>query len=137
MTGGSLQIRGARPKHYNRHMFSYRVLTLTPVGVGRFQVWWIKFYQFCRVLSFYEKTDGQYQVLMRLKWRQRVSVPQCENIIAEFEAIARDINNFNLEQCGLAKQLAGGLVGQLEAGQGQSCLMHNAVKKTVRIYQGT
>ena len=31
MTGGSLQIRGARPKHYNRHMFSYRVLTLTPV----------------------------------------------------------------------------------------------------------
>jgi conjugative transfer pilus assembly protein TraH len=129
MTGGSLQIRGARPKtlqpaHVQLPSFNFDACR----GSGDFRFGGLSFINSAEFSSFMKKltaSTGAYAFKMAAK----SFCPQCENIIAEFEAIARDINNFNLEQCGLAKQLAGGLVGQLEAGQGQSCLMHNAVKK--------
>jgi hypothetical protein len=129
MTGGSLQIRGARPKtlqpaHVQLPSFNFDACR----GSGDFRFGGLSFINSAEFSAFMKKltaSTGAYAFKMAAK----SFCPQCENIIAEFEAIARDINNFNLEQCGLAKQLAGGLVGQLEAGQGQSCLMHNAVKK--------
>jgi conjugative transfer pilus assembly protein TraH len=129
MTGGSLQIRGARPKtlqpaHVQLPSFGFDACT----GSGDFRFGGLSFINSAEFSAFMKKlttTTGAYAFKMAAK----SFCPQCENIIAEFEAIARDINNFNLERCGAAKQLAGGLFGQLGAGQEQSCLMQNAALK--------
>lgn len=129
MTGGSLQIRGARPEilqpaHVQLPSFNYDACT----GSGDFRFGGLSYITVAEFANFLKKL-GTSTGSFAFKMAAKTVCPQCENIIAELEAIARDINNTNLEQCAASKQLAEGLFNQLGAGKKQSCMMQNAVQK--------
>jgi hypothetical protein len=94
MTGGSLQIRGARPKilqpaHVQLPSFNFDACR----GSGDFRFGGLSFINSAEFSAFMKKLTasiGAYAFKMAAK----SFCPQCENIIAEFEAIARDINRF-------------------------------------------
>lgn len=129
ITGGSLQIRGARPKvmqplHVQIPSFNFDACTSS----GDFRFGGLSYINSSEFTSFIKKlpqTSGAYVFKLFTKTYSSV----IENIMAELEAIARDVNNTNLEQCALAKNLAEGTFGKLVAGKNQTCLMQAGIKK--------
>jgi len=129
LTGGSIISRGPRPQ------------VLQPLGVqlpsanfdactGSFDMRfgglsYIKSPEFARYFKSLASTAGAYLAKMLIKG----ACPQCEDIMADLEAIARDINGMTLDSCEDGKAIAEGVMGKFNAASNQKCMAKSAVRK--------
>lgn len=58
------------------------------------------------------KNVGAYAAIMAIK----TICPQCENIMTYLEQIQRNVNQFNINSCDMATQIAGGIASRMDKG---------------------
>jgi len=129
LTGGSIISRGPRP------------MELQPVGIqlpsasldgctGSYDVRWggfsyIKSRQFTEFFKGVAKSAGAYVAIMAVK----TACPQCEDIMADLESVARDINGMTFGQCEQGKAIAEGLMSKFNAASNQKCMAKSSLVK--------
>jgi len=138
MTGGSILLKGPRPITLQPLViqtprFDYDACT----GSADFRFGGLSYISGREFTQFFKNMStaaGAYGVKMLLK----SACPQCENIMSDLEAIARDINGMMMNQCQAAQTIADGTFGRLvNAGQ-QKCMMQSNVTRDSRdMYEST
>ena len=129
MTGGSILLRGPKPKELQPLSVQTPKLKFdacTGSADLRFGAMsYIKASEFVTFLKSVATASGAYLVKMSIK-----SVcPQCEDIMTYLETVARDINGLTMDQCAMAQSIAEGAFSKLRAGEKQHCMMNaNATK---------
>lgn len=124
-TGGSIIHRGPKPK-------TLQPITVQPPSfkydacTGSFDARFggFSYINHARFTEFFKATAtsvGGYAAKMLIK----EACPQCENIISDLEAIARDINGLSINQCALAQNIASGGLNILNNARKQQCMMSN------------
>ena len=132
MTGGSILLRGPRPKTLQPLVvqtpkFAFDACT----GSADFRFGGLSYVGSAELTKFFKSmatASGSYAVKMLIK----TACPQCENIMSDLEAIARDINGLMLDQCSSAQSLAQGVFPMLNAGNQQKCMMQSNVARESR-----
>jgi conjugative transfer pilus assembly protein TraH len=123
MTGGSILLRGPRPKELNPASFQTPKLkydACTGSGDFRFGAFsYISAAEFSSFLKGVARASGAYLVKMSIK----TVCPQCEDIMTYLETVARDINSLTMNQCSLAQSLTQGAIGKLASNEKQRCMM--------------
>jgi conjugative transfer pilus assembly protein TraH len=136
MTGGSILIRGPRPKTLQPLLvqtpkFAFDACT----GSADFRFGGLSYVSSAEMTKFFKamaKASGSYAVKMLIK----TACPQCENIMSDLEAIARDINGLMLDQCSAGQAIAQGAFARLGAGNTQKCMMQsNAAGQSKDMYE--
>ncbi len=130
MTGGSILLRGPKPKELepiNIQTPRLRFDACTGSGDFRFGAMsYISAAEFSQFLKGVGRASGAYLVKMSIK----TACPQCEDIMSNLEAIARDINGLTMNQCSMAQNIASGAFGKLASGEKQQCMMESNVART-------
>jgi len=126
ITGGSVITRGPKPQDLQPLSVQLPSMSFDPcTGSGDFR-WggfsYIKSDQIVKFLKGVAKAGSAYALKMAIKSINA----QSENIIADLEAIARDINGKSLNQCGLGKSIAQGVLGRFNSAATQKCLAKSA-----------
>ena len=138
MTGGSLIIRGPRPKELQpltvqTPKFEFDACT----GSADFRfggLSYISTKEFTQFLKRIPTAAGGYAVKLLLK---NVSA-QIENVVSDLEAIARDVNGMMIDQCSAGQAIAGGVLSSLNAGSQQKCMMQGNISKSNKdLYEST
>ena len=129
MTGGSIISRGPRPMELQPLGVQLPSFDLDPC-TGSFDLRWggfsyIKGAEFAKYIKAVASGSTAYLVKMYVKQ----GCPQCEGIISDLEAIARDINGATLNQCNQATAIAEGVMGKFNAAKSQKCLAKSSIKK--------
>lgn len=136
MTGGSILLRGPRPKTLQPLVvqtpkFAFDACT----GSADFRFGGLSYVgsaEFSRFLKSLSGTSGAYAVKMLIK----TACPQCENIMSDLEAIARDINGLMIDQCAAGQAIAQGTLSMLGAGNQQKCMMQsNASRQSKDMFE--
>ena len=127
MTGGSIISRGPRPMDLQPLGVQLPSFNLDPC-TGSFDLRWggfsyIKGAEFARYIKAVASGSTAYLVKMAVKQ----GCPQCEGIISDLEAIARDINGMTLSQCNQATGIAEGIMGKFNAATTQKCLTKSSL----------
>ena len=127
MTGGSIISRGPRPMDLQPLGVQLPSFNLDPC-TGSFDLRWggfsyIKGAEFARYIKAVASGSTAYLVKMAVKQ----GCPQCEGIISDLEAIARDINGMTLSQCNQATSIAEGIMGKFNAATTQKCLTKSSL----------
>ncbi len=125
MTGGSILLRGPRPKTLQPLVvqtpkFAFDACT----GSADFRFGGLSYVGSAELTRFFKSmatASGSYAVKMLIK----TACPQCENIMSDLEAIARDINGLMLDQCSAGQAIAQGAFSMLGAGNQQKCMMQS------------
>lgn len=130
MTGGSILLRGARPKELNPLQIQTPKLSFDAcTGSGDFRfgaLSYISAAEFSSFLKGVTRASGAYLLKMSIK----TACPQCEDIMSWLEAVARDINGLTMNQCSLAQSIASGVFSKITAGEKQHCMMAANVAKS-------
>lgn len=130
MTGGSLITRGPIPQTLNPLSIQTPSFKFDPcTGSGDFRFGGFSFVSSKEMVQFFQKmaqSFGFYATKMFIKNK----CPQCETVMTELEGIARQVSQFNLEQCSLAQNLAGGLMSKLASSDKQRCLMQDSLSRS-------
>jgi hypothetical protein len=138
MTGGSVLLRGPRPKVLQPLVvqtpkFSFDACT----GSADFRfggLSYISSSEFSRFLKSMSTAAGAYAVKMLIK----SSCPQCEDIMSYLETVARDINGMMIDQCQAAQKIVDGTFGKLVNSDQQKCMMQSNIGKSSRdMYEST
>jgi conjugative transfer pilus assembly protein TraH len=123
MTGGSLILRGPRPKELNPISIQTPKLKFdacTGSADLRFGAMsYIQAAEFNDFLKGVARASGAYLVKMSIK----TACPQCEDIMTYLETVARDINGLTMNQCALAQSLTKGAIGKIASNEKQRCMM--------------
>lgn len=124
LSGGSLIIRGPRPKELSPITIQTPKLKYDAcTGSGDFRfgaMSYISGEEFSRFLKNVARASGAYLVKMSIK----TACPQCEDIMTYLETVARDINNLTINQCSMAQLLASGAFSKLVSNDKQQCMMN-------------
>lgn len=136
-TGGSIISRGPRP------------MELQPVGIqlpsfnldgctGSFDLRWggfsyIKGPELAKFFKAVAASSGTYVAKMAIK----NACPQCEDIMASLEAIARDVNGTTFSQCEQGKAIAEGLMSKFNASSNQKCMARSSLVKGGDLFETT
>jgi conjugative transfer pilus assembly protein TraH len=138
MTGGSILLRGPRPKVLQPLVvqtprFSFDACT----GSADFRfggLSYISSAEFSHFLKSMSTAAGAYAVKMLIK----SSCPQCEDIMSYLETVARDINGMMIDQCQAAQKIVDGSFGKLVNSDQQKCMMQgNMVRANRDMYEST
>ncbi len=138
MTGGSIIIRGPKPKTLQPLViqtpkFEYDACT----GSSDFRFGGLSYISGAEFTKFFKNMStaaGAYGVKMLLK----SACPQCEDIMSYLETVARDVNSMMLNQCQASQKIAKGVFGKLVAGEQQKCMMQGSMNKDSRdMYEST
>jgi conjugative transfer pilus assembly protein TraH len=130
MTGGSIISRGPRPKTLQPLQVQLPSANLdgctgsADIRFGGFS--YIKGKEFMDFFKGVGTAAGSYVMKMAIKQ----VCTHCEGIMSDLEAIARDINGLEMDQCAVGKALAGGVMGKFNAASEQKCLSKAALKKS-------
>jgi hypothetical protein len=123
MTGGSLILRGPRPKELNPISIQTPKLKFDAcTGSADFRfgaMSYISAREFNDFLKAVARASGAYLVKMSIK----TACPQCEDIMTYLETVARDINGLTMNQCALAQSLTSGAIGKIASNEKQRCMM--------------
>lgn len=125
LTGGSIMHRGAKPKILQPIMvqppdFKFDACSGSfDARFGGFS--YIKSDEFAKFFKSVATSSGSYVAKMAIK----EVCPQCENIISDLEAVARDINGLSMNQCALAQNIAEGGLSMLNNARKQQCIMQS------------
>ena len=131
MTGGSMLIRGAKPKTLQPLLiqtpkFAYDACT----GSADFRFGGLSYIAQKEFTQFFKNTATAAAGSYGMKLLIKSSCPQCENIMSDLEAIARDINGMIMEQCSMAQMISGGMYNTLNSGNQQKCLVQGNIDKS-------
>ena len=138
MTGGSILLRGPRPKTLQPLVvqtpkFAFDACT----GSADFRFGGLSYIsgkEFSAFLKSMSKAAGAYAVKMLIK----SSCPQCEDIMSYLETVARDINGMMMDQCGMGQMIAKGAMGALSSSNQQKCMMQgNIGRENSDMYEAT
>lgn len=129
MTGGSILLRGPRPKTLQpltvqTPKFAYDACT----GSADFRFGGLSYVSSKEFTQFFKNMGtaaGAYAVKMFIK----SSCPQCEDIMSYMETVARDINSLMMDQCSMGQAIGEGAYAMLNSGNQQKCLMQGNVNK--------
>lgn len=125
LSGGSLIIRGPRPKELTPLSIQTPKLKYDAcTGSGDFRfgsMSYISGAEFSSFLKNVARASGAYLVKMSIK----TACPQCEDIMTYLETVARDINNMTLNQCSMAQSIAQGAFNKLVSSDRQQCMMNS------------
>ena len=123
MTGGSILLRGPRPKELQPISVQTPKLkydACTGSGDLRFGAFsYVSAKEFGAFLKNVARASGAYMLKMAIK----SACPQCEDIMTYLETVARDINGLMMNQCSMAQSIAEGAFSKLTSGERQSCMM--------------
>lgn len=123
MTGGSILLRGPRPKELSpMHVQTPKLKYDACTGSGDFRFGafsYISASEFSQFLKNVARASGAYLVKMSIK----TACPQCEDIMTYLETVARDINGLTMNQCALAQNLAAGIASKIASSDKQRCMM--------------
>lgn len=123
MTGGSILLRGPRPKELNPLSIQTPKLKYDAcTGSGDFRfgaMSYISTAEFSNFLKGVARASGAYLVKMSIK----TACPQCEDIMTYLETVARDINGLTMNQCALAQSLTKGAISKIASNEKQRCMM--------------
>jgi hypothetical protein len=138
MTGGSILLRGPKPKTLQPLViqtpkFAFDACT----GSADFRfggLSYISAKEFSAFLKSMSTAAGAYAVKMLVK----TACPQCEDIMSYLESVARDINGMMLDQCAAGQAIAGGVFGALSNAGQQKCMMQSNMTNNSRdMYEST
>ena len=138
MTGGSVIMRGPRPKTLQpltvqTPKFAFDACT----GSADFRFGGISYISAKEFTQFFKNTAtaaGSYAVKMFIK----SACPQCEDIMSYLETVARDINGMMMDQCAMGQSIGGGIYNALSSGNQQKCLMQSNIDKSNKdMYEAT
>jgi len=138
MTGGSILLRGPRPKDLdpvNVQTPKLKFDACTGSGDFRFGAMsYISASEFSNFLKGVARASGAYLVKMSIK----TACPQCEDIMTYLETVARDINGLTMSQCSMAQSLAAGSFSKLTSSEKQHCMMEsNAMTHSNDMFETT
>jgi conjugative transfer pilus assembly protein TraH len=138
MTGGSILLRGPRPKELsplNIQTPKLKFDACTGSGDFRFGAMsYISATEFNDFLKGVARASGAYLVKMSIK----TACPQCEDIMTYLETVARDINSLTMNQCAMAQSLAAGAFSKLASREKQHCMMEsNAANRSNDMFDTT
>ena len=138
MTGGSVILRGPRPKTLQpltiqTPKFAFNACT----GSADFRFGGLSYISAKEFTQFFKNTAtaaGSYAVKMFIK----SACPQCEDIMSYLETVARDINGMMMDQCSMGEAIGGGIYNALSSGNQQKCLMQGNIDKSSKdMYEAT
>jgi conjugative transfer pilus assembly protein TraH len=136
MTGGSMLVRGPKPKTLQPLIvqtpkFAFDACT----GSADFRFGGLSYISAKEFTKFFKNmgtATGAYAVKMFIK----SACPQCEDIMSYLETVARDINSMMIDQCSTAQAIAGGTFNSLNSSNQQKCLMQGNINKSSKdMYQ--
>ena len=132
MTGGSVILRGPRPKTLQPLTIQTPKFAFEPcTGSADFRFGGLSYISGREFTQFFKNMGtaaGAYGVKMLIK----SACPQCEDIMSYMETVARDINGMMMDQCAGAQSLAKGVFPMLNAGDQQKCLMKGNIGRSNR-----
>jgi len=132
MTSGSILLRGPKPKELEPIFIQTPRLKFDAcTGSGDFRFGSLSYItapEFSSFLKQVARASGAYLVKMSIK----TACPQCEDIMSNLEAIARDINGLTMNQCSMAQNIASGALGKLVSGEKQQCMMESNIRSSSR-----
>jgi conjugative transfer pilus assembly protein TraH len=125
VTGGSILMRGPRPKNLTplsiqTPNFSFDACT----GSGDFRFGSLSYITSEEFIDFFKNVSvasGAYMAKMLIK----TMCPQCEDIMSQLEEVARAVNGMTMNQCSLAQKLVDGSFSKFASAQKQECLMRS------------
>jgi conjugative transfer pilus assembly protein TraH len=138
MTGGSILLRGPKPKTLQPLViqtprFAFDACT----GSADFRFGGLSYVsakEFSAFLKSMSTAAGAYAVKMLVK----SACPQCEDIMSYLESVARDVNGMMLDQCSAGQAIAGGAYGALTNAGQQKCMMQSNMTNNSRdMYEST
>ena len=129
LTGGSVVLRGPRPKTLlpltiQTPKFAFDACT----GSSDFRFGGLSFIQSREFTQFFKNTAmaaGSYAVKMLIK----SACPQCEDIMSYLETVARDINGLMMDQCAMSQIIGEGVFNKLSSANQQICMMRGNINK--------
>lgn len=130
MTGGSILMRGPRPKTLQPVViqtpkFAFDACT----GSADFRFGGLSYIS-AKEFSQFFKSMGTASAAYAVKMLIKSSCPQCEDIMSYLETVARDINGMMMEQCSMGQAIGGGIYNSLTAGNQQKCMMQGNIDKS-------
>ena len=131
-TGGSLLIRGPKAKTlepFTVQTPKFRFDACTGSADFRFGgLSFISSAEFSQFLKNMSTAAGAYGVKLLLK----SACPHCEDIMSYLETVARSVNEFSMDQCGMAQDIAKGAFGMISNANKQKCMMQTNVGHRAR-----
>lgn len=123
LTGGSILLRGPRPKELSPFSVQTPKLKFDAcTGSGDFRfgaMSYISGAEFSNFMKGVARASGAYLLKMSIK----TACPQCEDIMTYLETVARDINGLTMNQCSMAQSIASGAFSKLTSSEKQHCMM--------------
>lgn len=130
MTGGSVILRGPRPKTLQPLTIQTPKLEFDAcTGSADFRFGGLSYISSREFTQFFKNmgtASGAYAVKMLIK----SACPQCEDIMSYMETVARDINGMMMDQCAAGQALAKGAFSMLNSSSQQRCLIQGNIGKT-------
>jgi hypothetical protein len=130
MTGGSVILRGPRPKTLQPLVVQTPKFALDAcTGSADFRFGGLSYVTSKEFTEFFKNmvtATGAYAVKMLIK----SACPQCEDIMSYMETVARDINGMMMDQCASAQAIAKGAFPMLNASSQQQCLIQGNIAKS-------
>lgn len=130
MTGGSVILRGPRPKTLQPLTIQTPKLEFDAcTGSADFRFGGLSYISSREFTQFFKNmgtASGAYAVKMLIK----SSCPQCEDIMSYMETVARDVNGTMMDQCAAGQALAKGVFSMLNSSSQQRCLIQGNIGKT-------
>ncbi len=127
ISGGSIIVRSPKAKSLepiNIQLPSFKYDPCTGSGDFRFgSISYIKGPEFANFFKGLVRASGSYATKLFLK----TVCPQCEDIMSQFEAIVRDVNNFSMNHCSMAEGLIDGIAVKLRTSNKQKCLTRSNI----------
>ncbi|MFU7501958.1 MAG: conjugal transfer protein TraH [Candidatus Tisiphia sp.] len=130
MTGGSVILRGPRPKTLQPLTIQTPKLEFDAcTGSADFRFGGLSYISSREFTQFFKNmgtASGAYAVKMLIK----SSCPQCEDIMSYMETVARDVNGTMMDQCAAGQALAKGAFSMINSSSQQRCLIQGNIGKT-------
>ncbi|WP_250310522.1 conjugal transfer protein TraH [Rickettsia endosymbiont of Oedothorax gibbosus] len=130
MTGGSVILRGPRPKTLQPLTIQTPKLEFDAcTGSADFRFGGLSYISSREFTQFFKNmgtASGAYAVKMLIK----SSCPQCEDIMSYMETVARDVNGTMMDQCAAGQALAKGEFSMINSSSQQRCLIQGNIGKT-------
>ena len=127
LSGGSLVFRGPRPKTLQPMTVTTPKFEFDPcTGSGDFRFGALSFVS-SRELTQFMKQMARSVPAYAFKMAIKSACPMCEDIMSQMDDIARQVNEFSLNQCAMSKNLVDGAVNKLGSTKVQTCMMNAGV----------
>ncbi len=126
ISGGSIQVRAARPKTIQPVYFEPPSFSMDGCGSKDFRFGGFTFIKLAGYLNFFKKIPSA-ALPYALRLGIKAYCPQCENVTSDLEKVSNTINSMTMNDCEMAQKLVDGTLAKLNANSVQSCMSSNRI----------